>query len=1713
MRMKCEPYSNGIMKIFFLFFISFCFAGRSLAQNAIVTENALPGNPNSQWDLNTNPDGSFGDPSILGYATDISVNKGSTINFKIDVNTGTDKVFDIQIYRLGYYQGNGARLISDLGNFTGVAQAACSFDNVTGLTDCGNWSIDASWAVPSTVVSGLYIAKLTRSAAGGGGSSHIAFIVRDDASASALLFKASDATWQAYNGYGGTSLYVGPGLANNHASKVSYNRPFLTRNGGGGGGVMEDWLFNSEYPMIRFLEHNGYDMSYYTDVDVVRNPSLLLNHKVFMSVGHDEYWSKEERDAVEAARTAGKNLAFFSGNESYWKTRWENSVDGSNTPMRTMVCYKEGTLATPAENACGGKCDGSTTTWTGLWRDGCGYPGVVDACKPENALSGEISWDGTAGTIAVPFAYKSFRFWRNTPNVAALTTGQTATLAPGTLGYEWDWEQFQNSYPNGRNTLSSTLLDSRTHKLSLYKSTFGGWVFGAGTVQWTWGLDANHDRNVTPWNQTSTDMQQATINLFADMGVQPATLQSGLIAATASTDVTPPISSITSPSNGASFPQGDTVTITGTASDVGGVVAGVEISVDGGTTWQIANGTTSWTFTWVPATQGNITIKSRGYDDSGNMESPGGSEGSTNTINVTITAPSPPTNCPCTIFTRTQGPVGTDQTPLNDGLPLTIGIKFKAAFDGFISGIWFYKGVGDNAQNTVQLWAAADGSMLGEATLPAGRANTTGWQLVTFISPVEISANTVYIASYYSPTGVYSATDFGLTDSIVNGPLISLASNDPEGDGGNGVFIYGPPRALPNGTFEDPNYWVDVNYTPISGPDTTLPQVVTVTPPNTSTNISINTFVSATFNKNIDSTTVTNLTFILKDPSNTAVPAAVSYAKGSRTASLVPNEPLAYSTTYTATLKGGTTDPRIKDPAGNALASDFVWTFTTAPPPAAPPDDGAGGPVLIISSISNPFSRYPVEILRAQGYNEFEAKDITEINPTVLDSFDVIILGQMGPSALTPADLTMITNWVNAGGTLISLRPDVTNTGLTTLLGLTSANSTLTDEYLLVNSTAGTPGAGIVNQTIQFHGAADLYTLSGATSLATLYSSATTATTFPAISTNNVGANGGKAIAFTYDLAKSIVYTRQGNPVWAGQSRDGQAGPTRSDNLFFPDWIDFNKVQIPQADEQQHLLTNIILLSNLHRKPLPHLWFLPNGLKAAVVMTGDDHNFNNYPGSTGTEGRFNEYLTLGPNTPTDIADWKAVRGTSYIYNFTPIPDDSVVYYQNLGFEIALHPTTDCQNFTPTSLNTTLTLQLNLLAQQLPSLIPPVSNRTHCLPWSDWVSQAKIENSLGIRYDVNYYYWPASWIQNRPGMFTGSGMPMRFADLDGTIVDCYQSPTVVTDESGQDIAFNISTLLDNAIGTAGYYGVFTMNMHTDTAIHTGSDAIIAAAQARQIPVISAKQMLTWVDNRNSTVFGPMTWLNNQLSFRLTTLAHNLQAMVPFNSATGQLIQVTQNGLSIPFSNQTIKGIQYGIFAASTSNYVAIYNSVPLPITLLNFSVLKQGDDALLLWSTTMEENNKGFEIQRSTDQSSWTPIGFVNGAVNSQTQKNYQYLDPNLPAGTYYYRLKQVDLDGRSSISNVVDVTFTGSMVLELMQNRPNPFNSSTTINMVIPKAGRVQLILYDQIGRPVQTLMDEEKTPGTYSVQVNRNGLSSGIYYYRLNALGTSIVKKMTIFY
>ncbi|MDX1995676.1 MAG: malectin domain-containing carbohydrate-binding protein, partial [bacterium] len=1499
--------------------------------NEIVAENCLTGNPPSDWEVSGD-----GDDSIQGYATDISVNQGQTVSFKIDT---TYPNYRIDIYRLGYYNGDGARKVAtiDDADTTSTDQPACLTESSTGLIDCGNWSVSASWAVPANAVSGIYIARPV--SLSNDGASHIVFIVRDDDGNSDILFQTADTTWQAYNSYGGNSLYVGSPAG--RAYKVSYNRPFNTRLNAGG----EDWLFNAEYPMLRWIERNGYDVSYFTGVDSHRIGTEIAEHKIFLSVGHDEFWSREQRDFVEDARDAGVDLAFFSGNDVFWKIRYEDSIAADGTPFRTVVCYKE----------TNGTADPSND-WTGTWRDPGSPTNPVSAAKqevtlPENALTGQLFTvnSGTA-TLRVPAADGRMRFWRNTP-VFTQSNGGTATLGADTIGYEWNEviDDAPEPYlagaglvrPAGLFTVSTTVVNVpqritnygtsygpgvATHALSLYRSGTGAnsaLVFGAGTIQWSWGLDTTHDR-FGGSQAENVPMQQATVNLFADMGVQPGSLQANLDPAQQTQDTTAPTSTIANPLNNATVNQNSQITISGTASDSGGVdfpgqVAGVEIGISpsnnlGSTIWRRTTGRANWTYNWTPNQPGDYTIRTRAVDDSGNLEAP--------SAGITVTVGQLPVTCPCSIYAPNFVP------PLsNDTGAVELGVKFQSSENGFITAIRFYQGPNNPGPHSGRLWTTSGGQPLATVNFPA--QGGTGWRQATLSNPLAITANTTYIVSYHAPNGGYAFQVNGLASAIVSPPLRVLASGE---NGGNGVFTYGPPGSFPTTTFNASNYFVDVVFETEAGPDTTPPLVTSLSPINNASNVSRTANITATFNEAMNAGTINGTTFQLKDPADNVIPAAVSYNAASFTATLNPSSSLAYSTTYTVSVVGGATG--LKDVAGNALAATSTWSFTTE---AEPPSTAPGGPILVLESADNPFTRYYTEILRAEGLNAFALRDISTANATNLAQHDVIILGEMD---LTTAQVTLLTDWVNAGGNLIAMRPDG---DLAALLGLSPVGGApLAEGYLLVN-TASAPGAGIVNQTIQYHGDADRYTLNGATAIATLYSNATAATTNPAVTIRSVGSNGGQAAAFTFDLARSIVYTRQGNPNWAGQNRDGEQGPHRSNDLFFgnaagdpqTDWVNLNKVAIPQADEQQRLLANMIGQMNLDNLPLPRFWYFPRDHRAVVVMTGDDH------GVGGTTQHFNYMLSVSPAN-CDVAEWECIRGSSYVYPDTPLDLQQAEAFHAAGFELGVHPDTGCANWANiNALRTVFTNDLNAWRSNFGSLPTQVSNRTHCIAWSDWASQPIVQLENGIRLDTNYYYWPGSWVNNRPGMFTGSGIPMRFANLDGTIIDVYQAATQVADETFNDNAATIraqmAALIANAQGPQGYYGAFTANMHTDRALAM-MQGIVAEAQENNVPVINGRQLLQWLDLRNASSFGNLEWNNgtNTLTFSISTGsgANWLRAMVPVQSASANLTGLTRNGNNVTYTTRTIKGVQYAFFDGTPGSYAASYGSDTTAPTVIN-----------------------------------------------------------------------------------------------------------------------------------------------------------------------------------
>ncbi len=283
-------------RIIYGLFILCLLSGAVFGQNPIVLENQQAGT--SAWQLYQANFLVADDVAkqIKGYASAASINRGSAITFYATVSPAQS--YTIDIYRVGWYQGLGGRLMQHIGPIAGTQQPACPTTATTGMIACA-WSAGSTFTVPSTWTSGVYLALLTNAQ---NYQNYIPFVVRDDASHSALLYQEGANSFQAFNNYPddnltGKSLYDfnsfgaatvtgGPG-----AVKVSLDRPYADDGQGG--------FLSWEIYALQWLEQNGYDVSYTTDVDVHANGALLLNHKGFLTVGDDEYWSKPQRTAVE----------------------------------------------------------------------------------------------------------------------------------------------------------------------------------------------------------------------------------------------------------------------------------------------------------------------------------------------------------------------------------------------------------------------------------------------------------------------------------------------------------------------------------------------------------------------------------------------------------------------------------------------------------------------------------------------------------------------------------------------------------------------------------------------------------------------------------------------------------------------------------------------------------------------------------------------------------------------------------------------------------------------------------------------------------------------------------------------------------------------------------------------------------------------------------------------------------------------------------------------------------------------------------------------------------------------------------------------------------------------------------------------------------------------------------------------------------------------
>ncbi|WP_013334325.1 N,N-dimethylformamidase beta subunit family domain-containing protein [Gloeothece verrucosa] len=484
---------------------------------------AIPANPNAIYLENQNPGSTGwklvnrGTDEIAGYASATSVNRGESLDIKVSLAQSGQFVIDV--YRLGYYGGTGGRLMATSGLLNGTTQPACTLDPNTRLIEC-NWTTSYVLQIGNNWTSGLYVAKLTDQTSGK--VAHIWFTVRNDSSTADILFQSSVSTILAYSTTGGYSLYSFNSINGQRAFKVSYDRPFSQATYQQS--YEADTMLRWEYNMVRWLESQGYDVTYVSSMDVHNNPQLLLNHKVFLSVGHDEYWSSQMRDNIEAARNAGINLGFFSANTCYWRVRFENSTvaAGPIRPNRVMACYKSDWSLDPIIQQQG------ATAATNKFRS-------FQNNRPENALLGVMYGSDTTsiyGGYNMIITNSTDPYYANT----GLSNGDQLTLL---VGYEWDFVVNNGSSPPGlvilsqSNVVPSNLLptyDEPPGEQALpanqnfnlansvrYTASSGAKVFASGTIQWAWGLDSD---DVNPVRE-DVRIKQMTVNILADMGVRP----------------------------------------------------------------------------------------------------------------------------------------------------------------------------------------------------------------------------------------------------------------------------------------------------------------------------------------------------------------------------------------------------------------------------------------------------------------------------------------------------------------------------------------------------------------------------------------------------------------------------------------------------------------------------------------------------------------------------------------------------------------------------------------------------------------------------------------------------------------------------------------------------------------------------------------------------------------------------------------------------------------------------------------------------------------------------------------------------------------------------------------------------------------------------------------------------------------------------------------
>ena len=446
-------------------------------ETPIRVENRLPGTSDFELQRPAN------EREVEGYASTTSASLGETLEICVNVSRAQGVRWDL--YRVGHYQGLGARLIGSGAPVPVTPQPEPSVSSTTGLIEC-SWATAIELTVEASWLSGYYLLKLTTD---DGFESHVPFIVRETGRRAPLLMQANVTCWQAYNLWGGVNLYSNhlpsPRAFNgSRGYQVSFDRPYT---------IDPDIGALVEHSMVRWLEKQGYDVAYVTNVDIDGTPELLEGRQLYLTAGHDEYWSLAERNALEDARDRGLSMAFFSGNNAYRRIRFEPSSAGM--PNRIITCYKSRSLD-PLHDAPDCTAD---------------YQNAPHA-RPENGMLGVI-WAGWGLLDGFPFIVTAPDHWlyEGTDVKAGESLGNI-------VGYEWDVTSDNGSQPDGLEVVSSSAAlheygYASRHEATVFYPTPTSFVFAAGTIGWAKGLSDEGIENAR--------VQRVTENILFRAGLFP----------------------------------------------------------------------------------------------------------------------------------------------------------------------------------------------------------------------------------------------------------------------------------------------------------------------------------------------------------------------------------------------------------------------------------------------------------------------------------------------------------------------------------------------------------------------------------------------------------------------------------------------------------------------------------------------------------------------------------------------------------------------------------------------------------------------------------------------------------------------------------------------------------------------------------------------------------------------------------------------------------------------------------------------------------------------------------------------------------------------------------------------------------------------------------------------------------------------------------------